>query len=304
MSITRRIVRLIGVILLALAVVMTLAVAAIFAISESRINRIFDVSPTTLAIPMDAASVTEGERLAIIRGCAGCHGQGLGGRPLFNMTGFAYMQLSSQNLTRGSGGIGAQLNDGDWERAIRHGIGRDGRALWLMPSDTYWNLSDADTAAIITYLKQLPPMDNAQPQKSIGLLFRGLTVTNQFPLLSAERINHTAARPAAPPAAPTIEFGAYVAQVCTACHGIGFSGGPLDGRPEAPRAANLTPSGELTGWKEEWFTTALRTGVLPSGRTMDPEYMPWKSTALMTNTEIQAVWRYLKSLPPRPSGTK
>jgi hypothetical protein len=50
------------------------------------------------------------------------------------------------------------------------------------------------------------------------------------------------------------------------------------------------------GWTEEDFFILVRTGVHPSGRTIDSA-MPWQSFRNMTDTELRAIWAYLQGLP-------
>ena len=35
---------------------------------------------------------------------------------------------------------------------------------------------------------------------------------------------------------------------------------------------------------------------------MNPEAMPWNSTALMTDDDIHALWSYLRTVPARETG--
>ena len=59
---------------------------------------------------------------------------------------------------------------------------------------------------------------------------------------AAEKIDHR--KPPSQPivAAPTPQYGAYVANMCIGCHGACVSGGKIRGAPpEWPPAANLTP---------------------------------------------------------------
>jgi len=74
------------------------------------------------------------------------------------------------------------------------------------------------------------------------------------------------------------------------------------GPPNLPPASNLTPTG-LGAWSQADFFTALREGKRPDGRVLD-EFMPWKSFAKMTDNELTALWLYLKSVPPKPTGNK
>ena len=55
--------------------------------------------------------------------------------------------------------------DDQLARAIREGIGHDGRALFpAMPYSSYRALSDEDMASIILYLRSLPPVRNPLPR--------------------------------------------------------------------------------------------------------------------------------------------
>ncbi len=109
--------------------------------------------------------------------------------------------------------------------------------------------------------------------------------------------------PASPaPQGVTAAYGGYLARVggCEACHGVNLSGGHLQGGPDDPPAANLTPSGIGT-WSQADFVRTLRTGKNPSGHALNP-FMPWRSVGTMTDDELAAIFLYLKSVPPRATG--
>lgn len=124
--------------------------------------------------------------------------------------------------------------------------------------------------------------------------------------IEAELIDHDALRPPAPERGVSVEYGAYLAGLCSLCHGPGFSGDPIPGTPpDDPPALNLTPAGELRGWTFDGFLTGMRTGVTPSGRQLRDEYMPWKTLfGDMTDEEWEAIWLYLQTLPPREYGNR
>lgn len=65
---------------------------------------------------------------------------------------------------------------------------------------------------------------------------------------------------------------------------------------------NLTTGGPLAGWREEDFLKAIRTGQTPGGRILSDD-MPWRAFGRMTDAELQAVWLYLRSLPPVTQGS-
>jgi hypothetical protein len=55
------------------------AALAVYAVSERVTRQTFDTPGNSVSIPRDSASAREGERLAQIRGCTGCHGPQLAG---------------------------------------------------------------------------------------------------------------------------------------------------------------------------------------------------------------------------------
>jgi mono/diheme cytochrome c family protein len=252
------------------------------------LNRSYAITPETLVIPTDIAALAEGERLAALY-CANCHGDDLGGAAFFNDPTLAV--VDAPNLTRGQGGVGAQLTDVDWVRAIRHGVGPTGRPLFIMPSRNFYFLSDEDLGQIIAYLKDAPPVERAAGDRTTTLLGRVLLAVGAFgDLIDAETINHTAARPQAPAPGVTVAYGKYLADSfgCRTCHGPQLAGGK-DPDPAAPPGPNLTPGGKLGQWDEQTFLTTIRT------RRSD--WMAFTALNHMTDEELQALWRYLQSLP-------
>jgi len=229
--------------------------------------------------------------MALVDLCEHCHGPGLGGQVLEDNLMFG--RLVATNLTSGVGGVGADYTDADWVRAVRHGIGTDGKSLVAMPSDVFYNFSDDDLGLIIAYLKSLPPVDNKLPETRLGPLGRVYLLQDPI-ILPAGVIDHDRPRPPEPPPGVTVERGEYMAFICRACHGDDLSGGTS----RAPAGLNLTPAGDLAGWTEADFMRALRTGVSPEGDKFDPAEMPWQEIGQLTDDELKALWLYLKSLPP------
>lgn len=264
--------------------------------SERKINATYDIAAAGLSIPTDAASITEGQRLVAIRGCADCHTADFGGG-LF-IDGGPLGTYYAANITPGQGSAVATYTADDWERAIRHGVAPDGRGILVMPSVDYDRLSDEDTARMIAYLQTIPAVDRVNPDSTVGPVGRLLIASGALPFAAA-LIDHSAPAPERVAAEVSPEFGAYVASSCTGCHTDSLAGGPIPGaQPGDPPAANLTPSGNPGKWTEEQFLETLKTGTTPEGKVLDPAVMPWPITAQMTETELKALWAYLQTLPP------
>jgi cytochrome c553 len=205
--------------------------------------------------------------------------------------------LAGANLTHGKGGIGGRYADEDFVRALTHGVRKDGRSVVYMPSQEYHFGAD-DLAAIVAFLRSLPPVDRELPRPRVGVVAAVMTAFGDLRLLPAEHIDH--ARLALPPSAlapdPVKAGEQLVAKAgCRACHGPHFEGG--FGPP--PGAANLTPVG-IGGWTEADFFAALRRGVRPNGARL-AETMP-RTLGAMEDSDLRRIFAYLQTL--APAGTK
>ena len=257
----------------------------------------YQVADIALAVPGDSAAIARGQHLGIIFNCVGCHGVDLAGLPILEAP--LVGRIYAPNLTRG--GVTASFTPSDWNRAIRHGVGRGGRALVIMPSDLLAKLSDADVGALIAYARSLPAAGDPSPACELGPLGWVLATLTPGGVVAAEHVDHSAPRAAAVPIGVTAEYGGYLANACVGCHGPQLSGSK-SGEPGSPAAPNLTPSpdGHLARWSEAQFVRALRMGVTPEGKALSG-YMPWTNFSRMTDDELAALWMYLHALPPRAS---
>ena len=272
-----------------LVLVVALAVAALYVVSTRHIRRTYDFPDSPVRAAADSASLARGRHLVEAIGkCQECHGADLGGKVWVDDPAFG--RLAGSNLTPGRGGIG-DATDADLERALRHGVGRGRRSLIFMPSEAFTSLTDEDLAALVGYLRTLPPVDRQLPVPKIGPVARALYLGGNLPLLPVTLIDHDEVRPDRSPAV-SAEYGEYLASLggCRSCHGLALAG---DANPDAP---DMTV-GRLRGWSEQDFFNARRKGRRPDRSVIDPEKMPWVRSGLMTDDEIRAVWMYMRSLP-------
>ena len=292
----KRFLRLAGRGLTGLIAVLVFGTALVYAVSTRRLNRVYSFNDPQLAVPSDSASVAKGRHFVQAIGkCASCHGDDLAGK--VTADNFLIGRLYSANLTRGKGGIGSTYTDADYVRAIRHGVGRDGRPLAAMPADAFYYINDADLANSIAYLKTIPPVDAAIPARRIGPLARALAVLTDFPLLPAEKIPLHGPRPPVVSVGASHEYGDYLATTgaCKSCHLADLAGGvPVE---KNVFSANLTPRAIGT-WSEADFRKSLREGIRPNGRVLSA-VMPWPYTRFMTDDEIHALWLYVHSVAPK-----
>lgn len=301
----RKIIKWIGIVLGSLVGLLLLAFAVLYitgSVQWSRMHGQYDVPVENITIPTDQASIARGEHVAIIHMCGDCHNDDFSG---ISDSAPGLITVSIPNLTAGAGGVGATNTDEDWVRAIRHGVGYDGRGLVLMPSGTWYHLSDQDLGALIAYLKSLPPVDNEMPETELWTLGRVMLALGLLPpeiVPHVISIDHDAPRPIPPEPSVTVEYGLYLARTCMICHGPELNGRTISmGGPEQYVALNLTPGGELQGWSEDDFIKTMRTGITPAGHQIN-DVMPWEYFGQMTDDELKAVWMYLQSLPALPQG--
>ena len=122
----------------------------------------------------DSEQVKYGEYLVQLAGCTDCHTPGhllgkpdmarfLGGSDVgFEMPGLGI--FVGPNLTPDNGtGLGSWTSD-EIVTAIQTGVRPDGRILApMMPWRAYAGLRKSDAAAIVEYLRSLPPVTNKVP---------------------------------------------------------------------------------------------------------------------------------------------
>jgi cytochrome c553 len=234
--------------------------------------------------------------------CTECHGANFGGGVMVDDP--AMGQLLGPNLTMGKGSRTLTYTAADWDRMVRHGVKPSGTAS-PMPSRDYYLMSDRELSDVVSYIRSLPPVDNEVAPVTLGPVGKVLVASGQMPL-SAEThpTNHQITHASSPPAqVADATFGKHLAQTCTGCHGPQFAGGKiLGGPPDWPPAANLTPTG-LAGWSFEDFARALKEGRSKSGVELrQPMLGMAKFGRNMTDIEMQALWAFIKDLPPQPTG--
>ena len=290
-------------IILALAVIGALLAFAAQTLSERKRQRTLDINVSPLAYVTDDASLARGRHLFLSRGCAECHGENGGGHVVVDQGG---MYIKLPNITAGPGGVVAKYHEADWVRTIRHGVNPAGHPMILMPSAEYNQMTDADLAELIAYVRSLPPVSGEGATIRLPLIVKALYVVGAIKD-DAETIDHAKAPPQPVADAVTPENGAYLANMCKGCHGPGFSGGKIPGAPpDWPPAANLTPGeGSALGRYDAAakFVAMMRTGKRPEGSAVSA-VMPFPSLKNMSDTELGALYVFLKTLPPLPAGNR
>jgi mono/diheme cytochrome c family protein len=188
-------------------------------------------------------------------------------------------------------------------RAIREGIGHDGRALFpMMPYQHFRSLSDEDVASIVVYLRALPPVRRQQPATELAFPVRYLIRSVPEPLTAPV---------ASPDVSTLVERGAYLVSVaaCGECHtpqddqgrpipGMEFAGGfVFEGPWGRVASANLTPAPSgIPYYDVTLFKEVMRTGYVKA-RPIN-QIMPWHAFGGMTDEDLAAIFAYLTTLKP------
>jgi mono/diheme cytochrome c family protein len=292
--------------LYALAVIVVFIGAAALAlnlIAENKMTRVVKVDVKPVALPSDPPSLANGKYLFESRGCAECHGDNGKGKVVVDAPNG--LHVKSPDISSGGPGV-ANYSVADWVRAIRHGVRPDGRPLMIMPSQDYNRLSDPDTGALIAYAKSLPAAAGEGAVIRLPFLVKALYGAGAV-RDAAQIIDHTLPPTAPVPVGPTVEHGKYVANMCIGCHGENLAGGNIPGAPpEWPPASNLTP-GEGSALARydsgEKLRAMFRSGKRPDGIAVST-VMPFASLKVFNDTDVDALYAYLKTLAPRAAGSR
>lgn len=214
--------------------------------------------------------------------------------------------IQAPNITNDATGIG-NFTDQEIARSLRHGVGKDGRALFnFMP---FQDMTDEDLTAVISYLRTTKPVKNeikVRKLNPIGYMVNAFFIKPVGPSATPEK----SIRPDT-----LVEYGAYLANSvsnCRGCHtnrdlttgayvGAMYAGGFHMESPKEPTrwevvTPNLTPdpeTGHMYHWTEKQFIERFR-----KGKMIEHSTMPWGPFRRMRDLELKAIYKYLQTLKP------
>jgi mono/diheme cytochrome c family protein len=269
---------------------------------------------TTRTFERTPQRLERGRYLAVaVAGCMGCHSEhdwknhgaippGLEGAgevmPIIELPG----KIVAPNLTPDRETGAGTWSDDQLARAIREGIGHDGRALFpMMPYQSFREMSDEDLASIIVYLRALPPVHRSLPKSEIifpvKYLIRGVPQPLTTPVATQDLTD-------------PVHHGKYLVAMagCAGCHtpqvrgqnipGMELAGGfVLSGPWGSVASANLTPDASGIGYYDEGlFLQVMKTGYVKA-RELSP-IMPVFDFKNMTDDDLKAMFAYLRTVKP------
>jgi cytochrome c553 len=206
------------------------------------------------------------------------------------------------NLTPDPETGAGRWSDDEMARAIREGIGHDGRTLFpMMPYTHYRNMSDEDVASVVVYFRSLPPVRNSLPPTEIIFPVKYLIRSVPEPV--------TAPVPE-PDKSDRVKYGAHLVDQagCTDCHtpqergkpvpGMDFAGGfPFPGPWGNVASANITPDPSgISYYDETLFLDMMHTGQVKARKLS--AIMPVMIYQNLTDDDIKAMFAYLRTLKP------
>ncbi|WP_462402498.1 c-type cytochrome [Pseudomonas sp. Marseille-QA0332] len=275
------------------------------------LNRSGDAS-AQLAVPVTPQLIDKGAYLARAGDCVACHTSHDGGKPFAGGLGIASPigTIYATNITPDADtGIGG-WSYGQFERALRRGIGHDGSALYpAMPFPSYARVSDEDIQALYAYFMHgVEPVKQANKANDIPwplsirwplAYWRALFSPTPEALAAGQQAGGDA----------QLARGAYLVQGlghCGSCH--------------TPRALTMQEEGldeqdgdylagaELNGWSvpalrgmPHWTEEEI-VEYLGSGRNAKASVagemtdVVANSTSHMSDEDLQAIAAYLKSI--------
>ena len=305
-------------VLLVVGIVLLVVVVGGAVFVASRQNLRFDVPYPNVSASSDSAIVERGRYIVRdVAPCAACHGDPsqraafASGANVPLSGGFVFDippgRFYTWNLTPDEEtGLG-KVSDGAIARALRSGVGHDGRAL--LPFMEMQGLSDDDLQAVVSYLRTQAPVRNPVPAHHYTLLGKVVKAT-----ALAKPVGPSATPPVRAPRGASVETGRYLAEsvaLCWACH---TERSQMTGAVTGPRFGGTTGFTETDDPTHSWsppnITSDPETGRLGKltedqfvarfrqGRVIPGSPMPWQAFSRMADEDLRAIYRYLKTVPP------
>lgn len=248
-----------------------------------------------------------------VNGCFGCHTDPdwskPGAPPVAGKEGSGHIWsdqdlpwLVAPNITPDKETGAGNWSDDALARAIREGIGHDGRTLFpMMPYQSYRSMSDEDLASVIVYLRSVPAVKNQLPTTKMPFPLNFLMHNVPQPLTAAV---------APPNQSSVVARGEYLVKMsaCADCHtpqekgapipGMDFAGGFLIHEPKGDVvSANITPAASGIGYyNEATFIQAMRSGKV--GARPLHYSMPFYFFGKISDEDLKAIFAYLKTVKP------
>lgn len=265
----------------ALAMSALLFVGWVYIASEHHLRSFERPAPFTYPVPSDPAAIARGDHLVRTRGCRGCHGEALEGALMWG-------SAVAPNLAA----YARSESQATFEAAVRHGIGRDGRGLYSMPSYNFIRMRDADLADVIAYLRSVPVVAKSLPQASLPWQVR-LEIARGLDAAIPAYLDRVPPLQRADDPDPRMARGEYIAMTtCNECHGFGLRADTP--WPEDETAPDLVIIG---AYDEDSFQRLMRTGIALGDRELEMMSPVARGRfAYFTDQEVADLYAFLRDM--------
>jgi mono/diheme cytochrome c family protein len=304
--------------LLYFVIIMVVAIGGMITYVKSALPNVGP--PPEMTIELTAERIDRGKYLAHhVMQCVDCHAKrdfslfsgptvegttGVGGEVFDQNFGFPG-KFVARNIT--PYGIG-EWTDGEVFRAITTGVSRDGSALFpIMPYHYFGQADPEDIKSVIAYLRTLEPIES-HPEPSVPD-FPMSIIINTMPV-QQEYMKR-------PDPSDKLAYGKYMinAAVCGECHtnklkgeviGEPFAGGfQFDIGSAIVTSPNITPhetgigtwtKADFIGRFKQYADSSYTPHMVKPGEFQT--VMPWLMYSEMTETDLGAIYDYLRTLKP------
>jgi cytochrome c553 len=243
--------------------------------------------PSVAAVSFATVStdkVEQGERIASVLGCTGCHAADLTGNDWSDPE---FAAMWSSNLTV----FVPTVSDAQLQKSITGGRRPDGSELWGMPSFLFTQLAPGDMTALLAFLRSKPPKGAARPRPVFFAAARKEMAEGFFKSSPAEVAEYGNISP--PDMGAGHNLGRYIVRAtCAECHQMNLRGGtPYPGAEPRPDI-RIAASYDLKD-----FRRLLHSGVAPGERKLGLMGQVARNRySHFTDAEIAAIHGYLKAV--------
>jgi len=186
-----------------------------------------------------------------------------------------------------------------FEAALRHGIGRNGKAMYSMPSFNFIRLRDEDVAAMYAYLGSLPVTAKELPQARLPWEIRWEMAMGKDSAIPAF-LDQVPQLRRSDDADSAIARGEYIAMTtCIECHGFSL-------RADVPWEGETAPDLLIVmAYDKPAFKRLMREGVAVGDRELEMMSGVARGRfAFFTDQEIEDVYAFLTDMSARASVPK
>ena len=215
--------------------------------------------------------------------------------------------LCVPNITPHATGI-VDWSDGELLRAIREGINRDDNAMFpIMPYHIYRDLTGVDGLSVISWMRDLPPVEEAARPREVNFPMNVLVKRWPRPVYALTKPLNLE---------DNVEYGNYLSHMarCNYCHTQRW-GQSLEDSPNfmmaggvkfmigkySVESTNLTSHEDgIKGWTREDFIRRFKSYEEYDSDAIN-SWMNWEAYSGMTEADLGAIYDYLQSLRPVPT---